>query len=180
MTSSQMSVVRIEGTDAHMRMFLKDVNSRASKIVRDGSAVYVAVPAQELGWLDKIARDVGVKKLEVQEFPVHKKAPCGVFTTQLRYHIGRCKTCAALRPSKPKDGPVRTVLHVEGLHDLSINGLLSLMKQKMDEAFALAQEYDTVIKAIEKIPALEEQIKTLQKQMIEHRAALEYFSEGRK
>lgn len=177
MTNSQMSIVKIEGTNTRMRKFLKDVNSRASKIVRDTSAVYVAVPAQELGWLDKVAKDVGVKRLEVQEFPANKQAPCGIFTTQLRYHTGRCKKCAALRVSKPQSGECKTVLKVEGLQDFSINGLLSLMKQRMDEALGLAQEYDTTIKAIENIPALEEQTKTLQRQVAEHREALKFFSE---
>lgn len=176
MTSSQMPIVRVEGTKARMRKFLKDVNNRASKVVRDGNAAYLALPAQELGWLDKVTRDTGVKKLDAREFPAHEKAPCGVLTTRLRYHIGRCKKCAALRPPKPHNGECKTVLKVEGLQDMTLGGLIVLMKSKMDEALALAQEYDTTIKALEEIPTLQGQLGVLQKQIAEHRQALDYFT----
>jgi len=178
MVSSQMPIVKIEGTEAHVRNFLKDVAGRATKIVRDkDSTVYVAIPAQELGWIDKIARDTNVKKTEVHIFPMHEKAACGVFTTRLRYHTGRCKQCTALRPPKPCNSEVRTVVKVEGLHDLTLGGLVALMKGKMDEAMALAQEYDTVVKAIEMVPELQSQLGTLNKQIDEHRQALKYFME---
>lgn len=180
MTSTQPSVVRLEGTDTRIRKLMKDLNGRATILVRGGKGVvYAGVPNQELGWLDKIARDIGVKKAEIPAFPKYEKAPCGVFTTAPHYHVGRCRKCAALRPQKSHDGESKTVVRVEGLHDLTLNGLIGLMKGKMDEAMALAQEYDTVVKALEKVPELQLQLGALTKQIDEHRQALKYFTEKR-
>ena len=128
MTSANISIVRIEGTEAHVRMFLRDVNGRATKIVRDkGNVVYVCLPSQELGWLDKVARDVNVKKQEVRELPAHQVALCGICTTQLKQHSARCKRCTAMRPKKSQDGECKTVTKAIGLQDASLSGLICLM-----------------------------------------------------
>ena len=178
MTSTDSSIVRLEGSDARIRSLTKDVSGRASIIVRGSEGVmYVGIPNGERGWLDKVAKDHGVNQAVIDMLPEHERAPCGTLTTGLRGHTGRCKKCAALRPQKPRDGEVKTVLKVEGLHKLNLDGLLGFMKGKMEEAFALAQEYDTVIKAIEKIPELKAQMDKLTAQMGDHRQALKYFIE---
>lgn len=175
MVNAQMPIVMVDGTKAHIRMFLKDINHRASKVVHDGNVVYVALPAQELSWLDGIAKDTGVRRREVPKFPAHGKAPCGLLTTKLRYHMSRCRKCTVLRAPEPQHGESKTVVKVEGLHDLTLSGLVELMRRKMDESLALAQEYDTVLKALEKMPALQEQLTELQRQIAEHQQALGYF-----
>lgn len=178
MTVGNTSVVRIEGTLAHMGKFLKDVSNRASKVVRGSSGVvYVELPSSELGWLDKVAKDTNVKKLEIPHLPTYKTAPCGILTTALYSHVPRCKKCAALRPPKPHDGEAATVVKVEGLEDLTLWGMIDFMKKRMDEALLLAQEYENVIKAVENIPELESQIKRLQEQLGNHKQAVKYFTE---
>lgn len=175
MTSAE-SIVKLEGSMAKIRKLMKDADGRATRIVRGNEGtIYLCMPNHELGWIDKIAKDIGVKKAEVCSLPSYGKALCGVLTVNPGKHSAQCKKCRALMPAKPHDGEVRTVIKVEGLHDLSLNGLTSLMKGKMDEAMAIAQEYDTIIKAVEKIPELETQLEVLKRQIAEHRQALKYF-----
>lgn len=177
--SISMVFVRLEGTKARMRKLMKDISSRATTIIRGVEGIiYVALPSQELSWIDKVAKDDGVHKAEIQGLPKHDRALCGVLTVNLHKHIGRCRKCQELKPRKPHSGEVITVAKVEGLQELSLNGLISVMKQKMDEAMALAQEWDIAIKAVEKIPELQAQVNVLSKQMEEHRQALELFTKG--
>lgn len=176
-TNTNLSIVRLEGSRIRIHRLLKDIDGRASVVVHGAAGtLYVGVPSCELGWIDKVARDIGCKKLEVQSLPEHKKALCGILTTSVKHHTPRCKKCISLRPPKPHNGKAVTVVKVEGLHDLTFSGLIELMKKRMDEAFMLAQEYDTVIKAAEKIPELESQLKTYQEQLGDHKQALRHFA----
>lgn len=177
MVNTNLSIVRLEGSKVRVHRLLKDINGRASIVVHGGSGIlYVGVPSCELGWLDKVARDIGCKKQEMQGLPEYGEAPCGLLTTSVAHHTPRCKKCTALRPPKPHNGEAVTVVKVEGLHDLTFNGLLELMRKRMDEALVLAQEYDTVIKAAEKIPELETQLKTYQEELGDHKQALRHFA----
>lgn len=170
--------VRLEGTPTRIRKVMKDVNGRVSKIIRGNEGlIYVELPSQELGWIDKVAKDLGVKKVEMSTLPTHSRAPCGALTVNLRGHSGRCKKCADLRPLKPHNGEARTVVKVEGLHNLTLDGLISLMKVKRDEALTIAQEYDTTIIAVEKLPTIQVQLEEITKQMDNQRQALKYFME---
>lgn len=181
MTAPNTAIVKLEGSKGRIRKLMRDINGRAHKLVRGTEGViYAEMPSQELSWMDKIAHDIGVKKLEVWEFPKHEQAPCGVYTVEVGRHKGKCKSCQAILSRKrPHDGEARVVAKLEGaksLDELSLNGLVGLMKGKMDEALQLAQEYDTVIKAVEKIPELNEQMKKLNEQVSEHKSALKYFT----
>lgn len=186
MASPNLQAVKLEGTEAHIKKILRHLDGRATVVVRGAKTeLFVAVPGSELGWLDKVAHDMGCKKLEIPELPEHEKAPCGILTTDVRHHKARCKECLKLKPEKPapvprttrsRNGKAQTVVKVEGLHDLTLEGLVTFMKNRMEDALALASEYDTVLKALEKIPELEDKLGQFQGELDSHRNALKYFA----
>lgn len=178
MTAQTAAFVKLEGTKARTRRLMHDVSGRAQRIVRgNAGTLYIQLPSSELGWIDKVAGDIGVRKVEVQQLPVYFMAPCGVFTVNVGNHKGQCKKCQAIL-RKPHDGEVKTVAKVEGLQSMDINSLIAVMKQRADDALSLAQEYDSVIKALEKIPELQKQLESMAKQLDEHRQAIKCFTSG--
>ncbi|KKK60839.1 hypothetical protein LCGC14_3020320, partial [marine sediment metagenome] len=94
-SNGSLSSVKLEGTEYRIHKVFKDLNGRASIVIKGGKGIlYVGVPSSELGWLDKVTKDIGVKKHEITILPKYGKAPCGILVVNLHQHVGRCKTCA--------------------------------------------------------------------------------------
>jgi hypothetical protein len=173
--------VKIEGTDGRLRRAIKDTKDRAHIQVRDtNKQFYIEIPEQELGWLDKIKTDLNLTTQIIGgEGPTYQKTPCGVNSVNPKWHILACNACKALRGppkvKKPHDGVSKTIFTLPGLPDFSLNGLVSYLKDKRDEAMAMATELDSAIIAVEKLEGLETQLKSLQAEKIEQVKALDFF-----
>jgi hypothetical protein len=176
--------VSIKGSPIKIRRSFHDFKDKAKTLVRNTKTeIYLEVPDSELGWVDKVVKDLGLTALTVATAPSYKTAPCGVFTADLVHHVARCKACAAAgglgrikRDHKtPKAGRVIHVAKVPGLTELDLKSMLAVMKQRMDECLTLAQSYDSAIKAIEGMATVEARLSEIQKEKVEHVKALEMF-----
>lgn len=167
MTGTNLSVVKLEGTESRIRKILKDLNGRATVIVRGApNILYVGIPNGELGWLEKVAKDLGCKKQEVPSLPEHQKTLCGILTTQRRSHEARCKACAALRPPKPKVSAPVTAAKIEPGQDFNLDGVIASIEithERMFEQLDRLEELLTSLKgyrdAREKLAGLEQEAK---------------------
>jgi len=155
MTSANLVSVRLEGTEPRIRKILKDLNGRATVIIRgSGKVLFVGVPSNELGWLDKVARDIGCTKHELPSLPKHEKALCGILTVSKRYHEGRCKACAAVRaqmamvpaPLKPaKVAKAVTVGKIEPGQNFDLNGVIASLEITHDRVFNQLETLENLI-----------------------------------
>lgn len=153
MISPNLASAKLEGTEARIRKILKDLNGRATAIVRGSSErkgtaiLYVAVPANELGWLDKVAKDIGCTKHEIPSLPEHEKALCGVLTVNRRHHEGRCRACAKVRaqtapagkrvPTKtPKASASKTIGKIEPGQNFDLDGVIASIEVTYDRLFS--------------------------------------------
>lgn len=170
--------VRLEGSRNHITKCIRDLNGRVHMMVRGSpDQVFIEIPEKEVGWLDKIKQDFSLKVFQLANPPVFFTAPCGIHTTVLQYHSSTCKKCRELRGAKPRahNGKTVTRFTVPGLPDFSLNGLLSLLKGKRDEAMAVATELDAAIIAVEKLEGLDKQLLALQTEKAEQAKALQFF-----
>ncbi len=145
MTNTSLASVRLEGSEPRIRRILKDLNGRATVIIRGGSKVlFVGVPSNELGWLDKVARDIGCTKHELPSLPKHEKALCGILSVSKRYHEGRCKACAIVRaqmspvrkePTKQRPSKATTVGKIEPGQNFDLNGVVASLEITHDRVF---------------------------------------------
>ncbi len=146
MTSANLVSVRLEGSEPRIRKILKDLNGRATVIIRgSGKALYVGIPSSELGWLDKIAKDIGCTKHGLPSLPEHEKALCGILTVSKRSHEGRCKVCARVRAQMPpaeKKAPKAakaskpvTVGKIEPGQNFDLNGVIASLEITHDRVF---------------------------------------------
>lgn len=155
MTSASLASVKLEGTEARIRKILKDLNARATVIIRgSGKALYVAVPTSELGWLDKIAKDIGCTKHELPSLPKHAKALCGILTVSKRHHEGRCKACAIVRSemppvrkqlTKPRTMKVVTVGKIEPGQNFDLNGVIASIEITHDRLFERLETLENLL-----------------------------------
>ena len=77
------------------------------------------------------------------------------------------------------NGPVKTLFKVEGLQDFSLNGLLSIMQQRKDEAFELAATYERLVTSLVELETANEKLSKYASEVAEHRKALAVFLESR-
>ncbi len=155
MTTANLASVRLEGTEPRIRKILKDLNGRATIIIRgSGKALYVGVPSNELGWLDKAARDIGCTKHELPSLPEHEKALCGILTVSKRYHEGRCKACARVRSEMPpvrKEPPgqrpskAKTVGKIEPGQNFDLNGVIASIEITHDRLFGELETLENLL-----------------------------------
>ena len=98
-------------------------------------------------------------------------------------HKSGCKSCKALQPvnppppvssstSTPKPGPVEVVYRVPGLEEHSVEGLLSVMRLKSEEALTLAGQMAEAVSVVEVFVAGAQRLTQLRKEQAEHRKAL--------
>ncbi len=161
MTSTKLVSVRLEGTELRIRKILKDLNGRATVIIREsGKTLYVGVPPSELGWLDKIAKDIGCTKQELTSLPEHEKALCGILTVSKRYHEGRCKACAIMRAQMPpaekkvpkiaKASAAETVGKIEPGQSFDLNGVIASLEITHDRIFNQLETLENLITDLKK------------------------------
>ena len=174
--------VRIEGNEYHMRKGLRDLKDRVKTLVNGKKTqIFVEVPDSELGWLEKVTKDIGLSTISIPTMPHYDPAPCGVLTTDLMHHTLRCKKCikATGRIKKERHtsivGPVQRIAKVPGLKTLDMKSLIALYKQRMEECLTLAQMYDSAIKALEGMETVDKRLAEIQKEKEEHKKALELF-----
>ena len=156
MTSANLASVRLEGSKPRIRKILKYLNGRATVIIRgSGKALYVGIPSNELGWLDKIAKDIGCTKHELPSLPYYEKALCGILTVSKRYHEGMCKACAIVRA---KTGPVEkrvprsvkaskpvTVGKIEPGQNFDLNGVIASIEITHDRLFGELETLENLL-----------------------------------
>ena len=146
MTSTNLSTVKLEGTPIRIRRALKFLNGRATLVVHGSKQIlFIGVPHSELGWLDKVAKDIGCKKLELNVMPKYETALCGLLTTDKWHHEGRCKACGKIREArgpvkKPRKAPTalkcKTVGKVEPGQSFDLNGVIASVEVTHDRIFA--------------------------------------------
>jgi hypothetical protein len=176
-----------------MRKVFRDIKPRVPNFVRvNVREVIVETPESELGWLDSVVKDLNLKATRT-ETPIFQAAPCGDKTVDVKHHLLSCSKCRVLRglPAKPvpggfrpdyhprakKDhnGKVETKFHLPGIPDLSLNGLISLMVQRRDEALQIGADLDSAINAVSKFETLNNQIAEMQAERDEMKKAMAYF-----
>jgi len=143
-----MCATKLEGSEYRIHKVLKDLNNRAYMVIRGGrGTLYVSVPGPELGWLDKVTRDIGIKKQEIHNLPEHKKAPCGALVVNLEQHKGRCKACQALRTtvSAPKPQKAITVARIEPGQDFSLDGVISSLEATRNRVASQLEVVDNLL-----------------------------------
>jgi hypothetical protein len=175
--------IRVTGTPVKIHRSFKDFKDKAKTLVRGSKTqIFLEVPDSEIGWVDKVAKDLGISAISIPVAPTYKTAPCGALTVDISHHVSRCKQCAATegRIAKKarkatKAGKVIRVAKVPGLAELDLKSMLAVMKQRMEECMTLAQNYDSAIKAIEGMTTVEARLAEIVKEKVEHQKALEMF-----
>lgn len=155
MTSANLASVRLEGSRPRIRKILKDLNNRATVVIRgSGKALYVGVPPNELHWLDKIAKDIGCTKHELPSLPEHEKALCGVLTISKRYHESRCKACARVKsempparkePKRPRPSKAVSVGKIEPGQNFDLNGVIASIEITHDRLFGQLESLENLL-----------------------------------
>lgn len=180
----QMEWYAIGGTNARIRKGIKDLQG-ASILVQDTSkGIYVKIPESEKGWLDKICNDLGLNCVPCVA-PEYFQADCGKLTTNPARHKMACRSCLALRGitevKKPVkhihegDGKSQTLFKLPGLPDFSLDGLISYLQGRRDEALNIAQEIDTTVSNLTKMKEIENTLSTILNEREEIKKALDYF-----
>ncbi len=183
MVGSTICPVRIEGTPARIRKMNKDVINRVSVLIRDTNArLYVGVPSQELGWLDKVCKDTGVKKTEIQEFPKYSKAKCGVCTTNVKQHEGHCNACRAIAGKEPMavsagkrkahNSSAVTIAKIEPGQNFDLNGVVASAEITRDRLLEAYEKLDNLIKNLNEYKDIRDRIPDLEKEAVERMNAV--------
>ena len=76
------------------------------------------------------------------------------------------------------DGDVKTVVQIPGLADFSLDGVLSVMRQRLEEILQLAATYEQSITAIAGLADMEKTYREYMAQMESHRQAVAHFLEN--
>jgi len=157
MTIANLVSVRLEGTEARIHKILKDLNGRATVVIHgSGKVLYVGVPSSELGWLDKVVKDIGCTKQEIPLLPEYEKALCGILTVSRRYHEGRCKACARVRAQMGPAGkaaPIKkllssapiTVGKIEPGQNFDLNGVIASIEITHDKLFGELESLENLL-----------------------------------
>ena len=181
MVSTNLSAVRLEGTEYSIRKIMKDLNGRAAVIIRGGKGLlYVGVPSIELGWLDKLVGDIGVKKHEIQSLPEHKVAPCGARVIHLKQHTGRCKACLTLRPKAGKPGVPETVAMIEPGQDFNLDGVIASLEITRERIYEQLEKLESLIGNLKGFREARDKLTELEKEAKDRmQAAKILLNEGR-
>jgi len=176
----------------------RDLVGRVINLVQETqTSICIEVPEGEQGWVDKISRDFNLNQTILIEPVQYEKAPCGILTTSVKKHHIACTKCkiaegrplnpqgpkptsSSLRPSRSKNGKVKTVLGLPGLSDFTLNGFLSLLKSRQEETMDLAEVYEQAIKALEGLEKVENLLTQLQGEKKQHIQALNFFLEEKR
>ena len=182
----------LTGSQYKLKKFLTKPNLRGITVRDSRERGYIFVKnSDEQGWLGKEVADYNLryKKLDNRDQPVVLLAACGVKVTVLLTHERACNSCKSVKglaPRSPRNAKntlsnnknsceEKTVFSLPGLPDMSMNGVLSLARQRVDETLALSVKYQDLVTAIEGMQAMEEEFKTITESREQHIAAIEHF-----
>lgn len=168
-----------------LRTKLTKVIAPANVVVASG-LVTIALVRDDHGakWAENVATEYTCTSVKPVAEPTHHIMLCGLSgltADTVKRHESHCSSCKALRRNGPSPtptvvaSPAETVVSVKGLADLSLNGMLSLMRQRVDEAMGLAATYEAAITAIERMGEAEKQLAAAQALVDSDRKALAYF-----
>jgi hypothetical protein len=175
---------------------LKDLDGRATTVVRDTSnIIYVAVPPSELGWLDKVVKDMGCKRLDVDELPEHEIALCGTKTTHKKQHEGGCKSCRVLhaqqesqrpkkekrerKPRKPRSSKsTRILAKIEPGQNFDLDGVITSVEMTRDRLLEAYNGLDDLAKNLRAYKDITERIPSLEQEAKDRMAAARKLLEG--
>lgn len=180
---------KLEGSEYAIRKSFQHVKPRVPNFVRvKKTEVIVETPESELKWLGDTIRDLNLKSSPLAEAPVYETAPCGDKSTDVKHHLLSCKKCKVIRgiPEKEKPTTVRSTktrkngksivkFKLPGLPDFSLNGIISLMQQRRDEALQLAGDLDAAINAVTKVESINTKMGEMEKEREELQKGLAFF-----
>jgi NDP-sugar pyrophosphorylase family protein len=182
MSRSEVRVMiwyRVDGPTASKTLkAMKSYSRGGVQVVRQSSTRFWIGVGEGHKWTDDISRDFGVHLTESDE-PGYLTATCGVcvVSSGVIRHESRCKSCRSVLSQKStcKNSDVKTLFSVDGLSDISLDGMISVLQQKRDEALHIAEEMDSLVQALTSVDDLDNQLLRLQEQRAEQQKALNYF-----
>ena len=169
-------------------------------VVEDRSTTIALVRDDHIGgngsWLSKLAGRYNLSWTEVEEpktvFETRCKKVEAISEAAVLHHQSRCNSCRALPGEtfpRPEGSPstngrrtrgVAIKVKAPGIQEFSLNGMVSLMRERYDEALTIADQYDKAIKAVEGLDEYNLQLTELSKKMEDDKTALAYFLEENK
>lgn len=178
----------------------KALGGRDKVIVIDVATTQAYVNASHYPlWCQRLAKDLSATVARLRYTPTGLKSSyCGYLfasTTVLRRHqSGRCKICRTerqrlagglatareynnLRTATQTASIVKTIISVKGLADFSLNGMISVLRQREDEAMRIAQAYSTAAESLIRLEAAEAELTALQARISEDRKGVQHFLE---
>ena len=184
----------IEGKAQSLRKAVKSCTEQKLLVVR-GDSMRSGISHAWVGsgndhansWTQKIARDFGVN-ISPSEEPRWMEALCGaklISTMDIERHIFACAKCRSLNGMAPVS-PRKTGLHKKDVVTISaivisptevvtLENILSMYRNKYDEAMLIAMDYDQVVKAIENLRNAEVRLSELKEEIDNDRKSLLYF-----
>jgi hypothetical protein len=137
-------------------------------------------------WAEKVAKKYHSSVVRISsDYAANytSQSICGVFLRSdgvKTIHEAQCGSCKAARPAiksaeSIKYNGVKTLVSVRELSDLSLQGIIDLMKQRIDEAMAIGGAFETAVTALENLAESEQKLRTLENDLKESRNAVRYF-----
>ena len=151
--------------------------------------IYVLVPKRMYDEFVEICEEYAISREHITRPPDHATAPCGILTTRLRGHLGRCPGCRAAKGKGPvkaagaqagsrtRDGAVKTVFALPELGEFSLDGLLELMDKYRDEAVDIAANLEKSVTAVSEVQALFKRLAEIRETNPHLSAAMDHFLE---
>ncbi len=161
---------KLEGSEYRIRKSLRDLREAQTKVQDGRTTLYVQIPPNELGWLEKVAKDIGLKLLEIPQLPVYKTAPCGVNTTNVSMHKARCRKCRALI-GKPIAASTMTLGKIEPGQELNLDSVIASLGATKDKLYAELEKVEGLLTNLTGYRDAKTKLNDLEKEVEEKMAA---------
>lgn len=176
---------KLTGSDYAIRKFCQQ--GRDTQNIRSGrDIIYLHINTDEEDWLHHTTKSLNLTAREVDAIPDYAAVACGqLFVLDSHVaHERNCNRCRSIQGRGPiirnqGQGEVKTLLRLPALadHGMDLDGLISLLAQRRDEALEIAQQLDTVLVSIQGIHSIQERLDIIQKEEQQYRKALRLFME---
>ena len=162
------------------------------RVIRETTnRIYVLVSKHMYDEFVEICEEYAISREHITRPPDHGTAPCGILTTRVVQHQGRCPECrvtkgkgpvrykgqGAQAGSRKRDGAVKTVFALPELGEFSLNGLLELMDKYRDEAVDIAANLEKSVTAVSEVQALFKRLAEIREASPHLSAAMDHFLE---
>ena len=162
------------------------------RVIREtGNRIYVLVSKHMYDEFVEICEEYAISREHITRPPDHGTAPCGILTTRVVQHRGRCPECrtakgkgpvrykgqGAQAGSRKRDGTVKTVFALPELGEFSLDGLLELMGKYRDEAVDIAANLEKSVTAVSEVQALFKRLAEIREASPHLSAAMDHFLE---